>query len=155
MSKPDVTTDYRVVSYGHSSQDRGVAIYSHVVFEYRVSWTVDHIAFLVILKTLGTECNTLIQTHMFAYDASFANNHSRSMVDTEIFADIGTGMYVYTGFRVSQLSDYSWQYGYSHKMQFVGTAIMSHGIYDRVAVYHLTVVIGSGVALEHSLHVSI
>ena len=116
MRKPYITTDDRALYDSHASQNRRVAIHGHVALENRVARAIDHIAFIVIFETLGTECNTLIQTHMVADDTSLTDNDTRTMVDTEIFSDRSSGMTIYTSLGVSQLGDYSWQHGNAHQM---------------------------------------
>jgi len=48
MCQPDVTTNHRIVADGDAPQNRGVGIYSHIVFNNRVARHVQHVALFVV-----------------------------------------------------------------------------------------------------------
>ena len=84
MGEPDVTADDGVVTDGHAAEDGGVRIDGDVVFENRVTRDVHGFAVGIIFEVTGTECDTLVQHHMRANDGRFADDDTRSVVNTEI-----------------------------------------------------------------------
>ena len=74
------------MTYGDTSKDRRIRIYRDIVFDNRVARHVQHVAVLVVLETLGTQCYTLIECDVITDDTGFANDDACTMVDSEIFA---------------------------------------------------------------------
>ena len=92
---------------------------------------------------------------MIANDTSLADDHTCSMIDSEILANLCSGMDVNTRFRVSQFRNDSWNHGHLQFVQFVGHAVVRHRVHHRIAENDLAVVGGSRVVVEHGLHISI
>ena len=92
---------------------------------------------------------------MVTYDGRFANHHTRTMVDSEIFANLCTGMNVNTSLGVCLFGDDTWNDGDVQLMQFMGYAVVRHGVYHGVTEDHLTIVACSGVIVEHGLHIGV
>ncbi len=126
LSEPNVTSNDGVMSYGNAAKYRGVGVDDHIVLDYRMARYVDGIAVLIKLEALGTKRNSLIELNMIAYDCSFAYNHTGTVVYTEILTYAGSGMDVYTGKRVSKLSDYTGQDGHSKLKQAVCHTVVVH-----------------------------
>ena len=54
-----------------------------------------------------------------------------------------------------QFRNDAWQYGNVELVQLVGSAVVGHGIHHGIAEYHLAVVVGGGVVVEHCFHVGV
>ena len=89
---PDVAADNGVVADGDTAQDAGIAIDGDVVLDDGMAGDVEHVAVSVFLEALGTQCHTLIERHVAADDTGLANNHSSSMINGKVFANLCTGM---------------------------------------------------------------
>ena len=126
-----------------------------MVLDDRVTRYVQHVAVLVVTEALGTQCHTLIQRHVVADDGCLTNHHTRAVVNGEVFANLGTRVDINTRPRVSLLRDDTGNDGHLHQVQHVRYAVVRHRVHHRVTVNHLAIVGGSGVALEHRLHIRI
>ena len=92
---------------------------------------------------------------MVANDTGLANDDTRTVVDGEIFANLGTWVDVDTRLGVGLLSDDTWNDGHVKLMQLVGNTVVRHRVDYRVAEDDLAIVAGCRVVVEHSLHVGI
>ena len=126
-----------------------------MVFQDGVTRNVQHVTVLVVLKTLGTQCYTLIQRDMIADDSRFADNHTRTVVDGKILANLRTWVDVDTRFAVCLLGDDTWNDRHLQLVQLVGDAVVRHRVHRGVAEYHLTKVRCSRVVIKHRLYVGI
>ena len=97
LREPYVTAYYCIMSDGYAAKYRCVGIDDHIVLNDRMARHVDGIAVLIELEALGTERNSLIQLNMVAYYCSLANYYASTVVNAEIFTDLGSGMDVYAG----------------------------------------------------------
>ena len=107
----------------------------------------------VELEALGAERHALIEPHVVADDARFADHDTRTVVDAEIFADLGTGVYVDARGRVGRLGDQPREDRHAELQQGVREAVVGHGYEGRIAKDHLLVARGRRVAVEDGLHV--
>ena len=69
-----------------------------------MTWQIYRITVFIKLETLCSQSDTLIKLYMVSNNTSFAYNNTCTMVYAEIFANLCSGMYVYTGKRMCQLS---------------------------------------------------
>ena len=92
---------------------------------------------------------------MVAYDGGLADDHTRAVVDGEVLANLCPRVDVDAGARMGLFGDDTRYHWHLHPMQHVGQPVVRHRVHHGVAVYHLAVVRGSGVAVEHRLHVGI
>ena len=116
---------------------------------------IQHIAILIVLKALGAQRYTLIQTHVVADDGSLANYHTRTMIDREIFADLCSWVDIDSSLRVSQLRDDSWDHRHLQLVKLVGHAIVGHRIHHRITEDDLAIVGYCRIIIEHSLYIGI
>ena len=140
---------------GDAAEDRGIRIDGNVVLDDRVTWDVEHIALLVILETLGTKGDTLIESDVIANDRGLTDDDTRAVVDGEILADLSTWMDVDTCLGVGQLGDDTRDDGHLQLMQSMGDAVVGHRVHDGIAEDDLAVVPGGRIGVEHGLHVGI
>ncbi len=155
VREPDVTADGGVVADGDAAENGGVGIDGHVVLENRVTGDVEHVALLVVLETLGTKGDALIERDVVADDGSLANDDARAVVDGEILAYLCTRMDVDTSLGMGQLGDNAWDDGHAQFMQTMGDAVVGHRVHDGIAEDDLAVVPGGRIGVEHGLHVGI
>ena len=98
LGNPDVGSHHASLSDGDASENGGVGIDDDIVFEDRVARNaLDRVAVLVEWEALGTEGDTLVELHVVADDAGGSDDHTRAMVDGEVFADGGLRVDVDTG----------------------------------------------------------
>ena len=112
MGQPDVTTDGGMVADGDTTQDGSVGIDGDVVLNHWVTGYVEDVAVFVVLKALGTEGDSLIEGDVVPDDAGLADDDACTVVDGEIFANLGTRMDVDAGLGVDQLGDDAWNDGH-------------------------------------------
>ena len=120
-----------------------------------MTWHVEHIAVLVILKALGTKRDTLIESDMIADDTRLADDDTRAVVNGEIFADLCTRMDVNTCLRMGQLGDNTRYDGNTQLVQLMGDTVVRHSVHHRITENHLAIVGSSRVVVEHGLYVGI
>lgn len=155
VGNPDVASDDRVVADGDTAEDGGIGIDRDVILDDGVTRHVENITVLIIFETLSTEGNALIEGDVIANDTRLANDDASAVVDGEIFANLCTRMDVDTRLRMCLLGDDTWDDGHFQFMQFVGYAIVRHGVDDGIAEDDLTVVGCGRVVVEHGLNVGI
>ena len=155
MGHPDVASDDGMVANGDAPEDRGIGVDGDVVFDDWVARHIEDVALLVILETLGTEGDTLIERDVGTNDTGLANDDTRTMVDGEVFAYLSSWMNVDTRLGVSQLCDDTRDDGHLQLMQLMGDAIVGHRVDHGVAEDNLAIVRCSRIVVEHGLHISI
>ena len=155
MGQPDVASNGGVVAYGDASEDRSIGIDGDVVLDNGVAWHVQHVALFVVLETLGTKGNTLIESDVVADNAGFTDNDTRTMVDGEIFANLCSRMNVDTCLGVGLFGNDARNDGDFQLMQLMGNAVVRHRVHHRVAEDDLAVVRCGRVVVEHRLDISI
>lgn len=95
---PDVTADGGTFADGDTSQDGGVGIDNHIVFQYRVAGnSFDRIPLLVAGEALGSQGDSLIQFHVVTDDAGRSDDYTCAVVNSKVVSDLGTRMDVDTG----------------------------------------------------------
>ena len=140
---------------GDATENRGVGVDGDVILDDGVARHVEHITVSVILEALGTESHALIQRDMSTDDTGFADDDTRAVVDGEVLADAGAGVYVDARLGVRLLGDDARQDRYLHLMQGMGYAIMGHGVDNRIAEDDLTVGLSRRVVIEHRLDIGV
>ena len=120
-----------------------------------MSWYVQHISVLIVLKALSTQRYTLIQRYVVANDSRFADNHTRTMVDGKVLANRSSWVYVDTRFAVRQLCNDTWDNGHLQLVQLMRYAVVRHRVHRWVAEYHLAKVWCRRVVIKHRLYVGI
>ena len=68
----------------------------------RVTRHVQHITLLIILEALGTQRYTLIQRHVVADNRCLTDDHTRTMINSEILTYLSTRVDIDTRLRVIQ-----------------------------------------------------
>ena len=94
MGHPDVAANHGVVADGNTTQDAGIAIDGDVVLDDGMTGYVEHVSVSVFLETLGTQRHALIERHVTADDTGLANDHSSTMINGKVFANMSTRMNV-------------------------------------------------------------
>ena len=155
VRQPDVTTDGGMVANGNAAQDGSVGIAGDMVLDDGVARHVEDVASFVVLEALGAKGDTLIEGDMVADDAGLTDDDACTVVDGEIFANLGSRMNVDAGLGVCQLGDDSWNDGHSQLMELMGNTIVCHGVHDGIAEDDFAIVGCSRVAVEHGLYVGI
>ena len=84
------------MTYGDTSEDRGVGIDGDMVLDDRMTGNIQHVAVLIVAEALGTKRHTLIEGDVVADDGGLANDDARAVVDSKILADLGTWVNVDT-----------------------------------------------------------
>ena len=110
MCEPYVTTNYGIMTYTYTSEQRRVRIYRHIILEDRVTRYVHRIAVFRILEITCTECDALIEHYMIANHRRGTYHDARAVVEGKIFAYLCSRVYVDTGLRMCQFGNHSRQY---------------------------------------------
>lgn len=106
---PDITSDYRALSYRDTSQYSSVAIYYYVILKDWVSrYALDWVTIFVQWETLCTERHSLIQLDVIAYDAGCSYHDTSAMVDSKMMTYLCPWVDIYARFRMCHLCQYSW-----------------------------------------------
>ncbi len=92
VGHPDVAADNGVVANGDTAQDAGITVDGDVVLDDGMAWNVEHVSVSVFLEALGTQRHTLIERHVTANDTGLTNNHSSTVINGKVFANLCTGM---------------------------------------------------------------
>lgn len=151
---PDVTADSRAFPDGDASQNGGVGIDNHIVFQYRMAGdTLDGIALFVAGEALGTQSHSLIQFHMVADDTRGSDDHTRTMVNGKVVSDLGTRMDVDTRFGMCHFGDDTRDERYVEAIKFVGNPVIGDGTDDRIATDDFPEARGGRVTVVGSLYV--
>ena len=116
---------------------------------------VEHIALLVVLETLGTQGDALVEGDMVADDAGFADDDTCAMIDGEVLTDLSSGVDVDTSLGVSLLRDDTGYDRHLHLVEPVGDAVVNHGVDHGIAEDDLAIGLGSRIVVEHGLYVGI
>ena len=116
---------------------------------------VEHVAVSVVLEALCSQCDTLIEGYVIANDTSFADDDTRSVVNSKILADLCPRVNVDARMRVSLFGDDARYDGYLQFVQLVSDAIVNHCADDGIAEDDFAVVGCCGVVVEHRLYIGI
>ena len=116
MSKPNITTNDRIVANGYTSKNSGVGIDCNMISNDGVPGHINRSPIVVNLKILCTQCNTLIYGDMMPEYTRLSYHHTCPVVNGEIFANGGARVDVDACGRMGHLGDDSRQYGYVHHM---------------------------------------
>lgn len=151
---PDVTADGGTFADGDASQDGGVGIDNHIVFQYRVAGNAfDRIPLLVAGEALGPQSNSLIQLHVVTDDASCSDDHTCAVVNGEVVSDLGPRMDVDTCFGMGHFGDDSWNERNIEPVKFVGNPVVGHGPDDWITADDFPEARGGRVTVVGSLYV--
>ena len=148
VGEPDVTSNDGVVAYAHTAEDGGVGVDGYVVLDYGVARLVDGVSLQVVVEIARAEGDALVEHHMAANDGGLAYDDAGAVVDGEILANLGGGVYVDACGGVRHLGDDAWQEGDAEAEERVGGAIMHHGLHHGIAKDGLGVVGGGRVVLR-------
>ena len=90
MGKPHVAADHRTFAdYGIAAEDRRPRINNDVVFDIGVAFYAFHgVAVAVELKTFCTQRYALVNFYVPADGTGLADDHSRTVIDEKVFADV-------------------------------------------------------------------
>ena len=155
VREPNVTSNGGVMADSDTTKYGGVGVDSDIVLDNRVTRDIEHVSLFVVLETLGTEGNTLIEGDVIADDGGFANDNARAVIDGEVLADLRTRMDVDARLGVSQLCDDARNDRYLQLMQAMSDAIVGHSVHDGIAEDDLSVVRSGRVGIKHSLNIGI
>ena len=145
---PDVAAYHGSAAHGDASQDGGVAVHNHVVFQNGVArYAFDGFPVGIKWKALGAEGDALVQFHVVTDDACLADDHARAVVYGEVAAYLGAGMDVNARFAVCHFGDDAGNEGYAQPQQFVGDAVVADGPYGGIAADDLAERMGGRVAV--------
>lgn len=155
MSQPDVATDYAVVADGCiAAENCCTGIDYHIISYVRVAlYSFYGISVLIGLKALGPESYALIKLDAAAYDAGFAYNYACSVINEEIGAYRGAGVYVYACHLVGVFGHHSWEQGNAQLSEAVGEPVYGNGVEGRIGQHYLLGAFCGGVTLVRGLHV--
>ena len=152
---PYISAYHGILADGDAPQDSGVGVDYHVVLQDRVARNaLDRIAVGIERKALRSERHTLIQFHVVANDARFANHHSCAVVNSEVSAYLCPWVDVNSCFRMRHLSKDSRNERHAQLVQLMGYAVVDESLDYGVATDDFAVVLCRRVAVVGSLHVS-
>ena len=96
VGDPDVTTDHGVMADGDATQDRGVGINGNVILDNGVTRNIQHISIFIVTETLSTQGYTLIECYMIADDSGLTDDHTCTVINSELLTNLGAWMDVDT-----------------------------------------------------------
>ena len=109
FSNPYITADNGIVSYGDAAENCTVTIYDDIVLKNGMAVDAfDRFSLSVKGETLSPESDSLIEFYVVADDTGSTDNYSCTMVNGEVAADGGSGVYINTRFTVGHLGDDTW-----------------------------------------------
>ena len=151
---PAVGTDDDIVADLDTSQYRGVAVDDDVVADNRMTGNpLDRISVLVQLERQRAQRNTLIQFHVVTDNTGGSDDHTRSMIDGEVFADGCRRVNVNACLGMRQFGQHTRNQGYSQQMQLVGQPVVGQSADDRIAGNDFAVAYSGGVTQHGGFHV--
>ena len=114
LGDPDVASDDGTPTDGDAPEDGAVAVDDDVVLEDGMAGdALDGLALGIEGEALGPERDSLVELDVGADDARGADDHSRAVVDGEVAADGGGGVYVDACLAMGHLGDDAWDEGYT------------------------------------------
>ena len=152
---PDVATDDAVMAYGDAAENTGVAIDSDIVLQNRMARNVEGVAIDIELETLAAKGDTLIKAYVVADDAGLAYNHTCTVVDAEVLADLGSRMDVDTCTAVGQLGNDAGNDGHTQGQQQVGDAVVQQGDDGGIGEDDFLIGAGGGVTVINCLDIGV
>ena len=148
MGKPDISADYRIVSDGDATQDRGIGINRYIVFDNGMSGNIHRQSFFVEGEILGAERYALVKADVIADDGCLAHNNASPVVDTEIFADLRAGMDVDARAGMRHFRNDAWEDRYAKLEECMSRPLVEHGVYGGITEDDFTDTFGRRVAIE-------
>ena len=127
MGEPDVTANDGVMTYSDTTKDGGVGIDRDVIFQDRVTRDVFGLAIFIVFEVLRTECNTLIQDDMRANDGRFADDNTRSVVNTEIVSYLRCRVNIYSCAAMRQFRQHTRNTRHAELVQHMGGTVSGVG----------------------------
>ena len=137
-----------------AAQDRCVGVHDNPILDRRMAFhAADKVSVGVGGKAQRAQGDALVQLHMIANLARFADHDARAMVDEEVVADRRAGMDVDSRFLVCPLGHHAWNERHAQPMQFVRQAVDRYGPESRIAENHFVQALARRVAVIRRLDI--
>ena len=153
MRQPDVSANDGASPNGDTSQHRGIGIDGDMVFDDRMAGQVHWQSLLIQREILCSQSDALVEAHMVADDRSLANNDTRPVIDTKIFADLCPRVNVDTGIGMGHLSDDAGDEGNLQLEELMCHSLMEEGDHGWIAKDDLTGTFGRRIAIQDRFHI--